>query len=77
MSIKKALPYVRIPAKSAVYRFGTPVTALDSQALLRFDKSGWTVDRNSEEGWAVVGDSEGRRLVVEVCFSVQYNVTRC
>jgi len=62
--MSKVLPLVRFPAQTAVYRFGAKSLAR-SEAILRFDE-GLTIPREGRHGWAVVGDSEGRRLAVEV-----------
>jgi hypothetical protein len=62
--MSKVLPLVRFPAQTAVYRFGAK-SSLRSEAILRFDK-GLTIPREGRHGWAIVGDSEGRRLAVEV-----------
>lgn len=66
--MKSALPLVRLPPNAVSHRFGTPPTAPRSTALLRFPSSGWTIDtpNSSKQGWAIVGDAEGRRLAVEV-----------
>lgn len=63
--MSKALPLVNLPARTAVYRFGTPSTASRASALLRFEQ-GLTIPRDGRQGWAIVGDGEGRRLAVEV-----------
>lgn len=66
--MKNPLPLVKLPPSAAVYRFGTPHAAPTSTALLRFPSSGWTVDSpesSCKQGWAIVGDVEGRRLAVE------------
>lgn len=63
-----SLPLVRLPSKAVVHRFGAPTSAPPSSALLRFPAQGWTINRESAkpEGWAIVGDAEGRKLAVEV-----------
>ncbi|KAK8853244.1 hypothetical protein IAR55_003946 [Kwoniella newhampshirensis] len=74
----KPLPLVRLPPNALVHRFGTPTSAPRSSALLRFSEQGWTISpsstsssssQNKTEGWAVVGDAEGRRLAVETLLS--------
>lgn len=72
--MKAALPLVRLPANAGIYRFGTPTPAPRSSAILRFPSKGWTIrhakgDGGAKQGWAVVGDAEGRRLAVEACSS--------
>ena len=68
--MKSPLSLVRIPPNASIHRFGTPTTAPRSSALLRFPVQGWTIDRQTDrtvpQGWAIVGDAEGRRLAVEV-----------
>jgi hypothetical protein len=59
------LPLVRFPAQTTVHRFGAPSSANRASALLRFDK-GLTIPKEGRQGWAIVGDGEGRRLAVEV-----------
>jgi len=63
--MSKALPLVRFPSRTAVYRFGAPATAARASALLRFEE-GLTISKEGRQGWAIVGDGEGRRLAVEV-----------
>lgn len=66
------LPLVRIPGGTTIYRLGAG--NLDARsALLRFGQKGWTISQSTvdssgrtTEGWAIVGDAEGRRLAVEV-----------
>ncbi|WWC64550.1 uncharacterized protein I303_107160 [Kwoniella dejecticola CBS 10117] len=66
------LPLVRFPPNALIHRLGSPNTS-KSTALLRFPERGWTINTNSEsnkkEGWAIVGDSEGRKLAVETLLS--------
>lgn len=64
-TMSKALSLVRLPAQTAIHRFGSPAHASRSSALLRFDQ-GLTIPRDGQQGWAIVGDGEGRRLAVEV-----------
>ncbi|OXB35396.1 hypothetical protein LQV05_006206 [Cryptococcus neoformans] len=66
-----SLPLVRLPSKAVVHRFGAPTSAPPSSALLRFPAQGWTINRKSAkpEGWAIVGDAEGRKLAVETLLS--------
>jgi hypothetical protein len=59
------LPLVRFPARTAVFRFGAPSTASRASALLRFEE-GLTIPKEGKQGWAIVGDGDGRRLAVEV-----------
>ncbi|WVO18555.1 hypothetical protein L204_106274 [Cryptococcus depauperatus] len=61
------LPLVNLLPKTVVHRFGTPASAPPSSALLRFPIQGWTISREptKPEGWAVVGDAQGRRLIVD------------
>lgn len=63
-----SLPLVRLPSQATIHRFGTPPSSPRSSALLRFGEIGWTISREAKQGWAIVGDSEGRRHAVEVCF---------
>jgi hypothetical protein len=70
--MSKALPLVRFPANTAVYRFGARSDAARSEAILRFDK-GLTIPKTGKSGWAIVGDGEGRRLAVEVGLLSLYN----
>ncbi|KAK4684046.1 hypothetical protein P7C73_g6157, partial [Tremellales sp. Uapishka_1] len=64
------LPLVRLPANATIHRFGTPNPSPASSALLRFGKEGWTIRRDtSKEGWAIVGDAEGRKLAVDTLLS--------
>ncbi|WWD19660.1 hypothetical protein CI109_104122 [Kwoniella shandongensis] len=76
----RTLPLVRFPPNALVHRFGTPASAPRSSALLRFSQQGWTISpspssssvpgtQGKKEGWAVVGDAEGRRLAVETLLS--------
>lgn len=68
-----SLPLVRIPASTSVHRLGASSLA-PASAVLRFGQTGWTIPRSSakdgRQGWAIVGDAEGRRLMVEVCLAV-------
>ncbi len=66
--MSRHLPLVRLPPKATIHRFGTPSTAPRSSALLRFPEQGWEITRDPEKprGCAIVGDAQGRRLVVEV-----------
>jgi hypothetical protein len=66
------LPLVRFPARTAVYRFGAPATASRGNALLRFEQ-GLTIPKEGRQGWAIVGDGEGRRLAVEVSHSLVHS----
>lgn len=59
------IPYIRLPPKARVHPFGTAKLE-DKNALLKFPAEGWLVNEGGEEGWAIVGDAEGRRLAVEV-----------
>lgn len=59
------LPLVRFPARTAVYRFGASSNASRASALLRFE-DGLTIPKEGKQGWAIVGDGEGRRIAVEV-----------
>lgn len=68
-TLARRAPYVRLPANAQVFPLGTG-RADASRALLRFD-AGWTIDGSNTEGWAIVGDSEGRRLAVEVSAGVR------
>ena len=67
------LPLVRLPPCATVHKLGA-ASLTPSTALLRFGDKGWTIPHGSESkgssraGWAIVGDSEGRRLAVEVRF---------
>jgi hypothetical protein len=63
--VMSALPLVRFPARTAVFRFGAPSTASRASALLRFEE-GLIIPKEGKQGWAIVGDGEGRRLAVEV-----------
>lgn len=56
-------PLVQLPANAQVISFGT---GRAGDALLRFPAAGWAIDDAAAEGWAVVGDADGRRLAVEV-----------
>ena len=71
--VTMSLPLVRIPASTSVHRLGTSSLAPTS-AVLRFGQTGWTIPRSSakdgRQGWAIVGDAEGRRLMVEVRLAV-------
>ena len=66
--MSKRLPLVRLPSSTAIFKLGTPTTASRHEALLRFPSEGWTVDQevSKGQGWAIVGDAEGRKAVVEV-----------
>jgi hypothetical protein len=72
------LPLVRLPPFAAIHRFGTPISAPRSAALLRFPQQGWTINQPLDvkaEGWAIVGDAEGRKHIVEVtCTSCWLNI---
>lgn len=68
-TIVRRAPHVRLPANATVFPFGTG-RADATKALLRFPDEGWTIDDSNTEGWAIVGDSEGRRLAVEVSTSL-------
>jgi hypothetical protein len=63
------LPLVRLPANTLIHRFGNPSNAAES-AILRFPSVGLTIRQGSKDGvpqgWAIVGDGEGRRLAIEV-----------
>ncbi len=59
----KPVPLVRMPPSARVLPLGS---VGEDQALLRFPEPGWKVNEGGEEGWAIVGDSAGRRLAVEV-----------
>lgn len=71
LSDEMSLPLVRIPAATSVHRLGTSSLA-PSSAILQFGQQGWTIPRSARQdgrqrqGWAIVGDAEGRRLMVEV-----------
>ncbi|WVQ84610.1 hypothetical protein IAT38_006765 [Cryptococcus sp. DSM 104549] len=72
----RSLPLVRLPSQASVHRFGTPPSAPRSSALLRFPDKGWTINREADagaakrsEGWAIVGDADGRRAAVETLLS--------
>lgn len=71
-----SLPLVKLPPKAVVHRFGAPTSA-PSSALLRFPAQGWTINKESAkpEGWAIVGDADGRKLAVEVRHSVLSSAT--
>lgn len=56
---------VNLPASAQIYPLGA-ARLKDRDALLRFPKQGLTIRDGGEEGWAIVGDPAGRRLVVEV-----------
>ena len=62
------LPLVRLPPNTTVHRFGTPVITSNPSPLLRFPEQGWEITRvpRDARGWAILGDAEGRRLIVEV-----------
>lgn len=62
----KAVPFVRLPPSARVFPLGTPSTASDESALLKFPSKGWTINDGGKEGWAILGDAEGRKLAVEV-----------
>lgn len=73
------LPLVRIPAQSAIHKYGASANPPRAQSLLRFNERGWTINpvngaeagsKKKPEGWAVLGDGEGRRRIVEVCCPV-------
>ncbi|WRT70198.1 uncharacterized protein IL334_007192 [Kwoniella shivajii] len=66
--MSKSLPLVKFPPKTLIHRFGSSNTS-PSTALLRFPIQGWTINRSQKEGWAIVGDAEGRRLAVETLLS--------
>ncbi|WWC94911.1 hypothetical protein V866_001763 [Kwoniella sp. B9012] len=66
--MSRSLPLVRLPSNALIHRFGSPNTS-SANALLRFPSQGWTINRSNREGWAVVGDSEGRKLAVETLLS--------
>ncbi|WVQ66959.1 uncharacterized protein L199_005150 [Kwoniella botswanensis] len=66
--MSRSLPLVRLPSNALIHRFGSPNTS-SANALLRFPSQGWTINRSKREGWAVVGDSEGRKLAVETLLS--------
>ncbi|CAD6577152.1 MAG: hypothetical protein TREMPRED_001871 [Tremellales sp. Tagirdzhanova-0007] len=61
------LPLVRLPPNTTVHRFGTPVITSNPSPLLRFPEQGWEITRvpRDARGWAILGDAEGRRLIVE------------
>lgn len=62
---------MKLPPLTTVHRLGAATLDPES-ALLRLSKKGWTIPfssagaRGSRDGWAILGDSEGRRLAVEV-----------
>ena len=64
------LPLVRLPSFASIYPLGAPTSISATSALLRFGEVGWTVNQGrsggQHEGWAIVGDGEGRRATVEV-----------
>ncbi|EIW72011.1 hypothetical protein TREMEDRAFT_25255 [Tremella mesenterica DSM 1558] len=62
------LPLVRLLPHAGVYRYGTPTTS-PSAAILRLADKGWTISQAPKEGWAVVGDTDGRKLAVETLLS--------
>ncbi|WVW86198.1 hypothetical protein I302_108240 [Kwoniella bestiolae CBS 10118] len=66
--MSKHLPLVKLPSNALIHRLGSS-TPTPSTALLRFPSKGWTIDKSKKEGWAVVGDSEGRKLAVETLLS--------
>ncbi|KAK6909386.1 hypothetical protein I203_103403 [Kwoniella mangroviensis CBS 8507] len=66
--MSKPLPLVKLPSNALIHRFGSPNTS-STNALLRFPTQGWTINKSKKEGWAVVGDSEGRKLAVETLLS--------
>lgn len=66
ISAIKPDPFVRLPPSAKVYALGTAANPTDDAALLRFPEQGWTVNDGGSEGWAIVGDSEGRKLAVDV-----------
>jgi hypothetical protein len=77
--MKSPLPLVRLPANAAIHRFGTPTSAPRSSALLRLGQEGWTIDQQAgvpKQGWAIVGDAEGRRLAVDARASSPTNRSR-
>ncbi|WOO82323.1 putative ABC transporter ATP-binding protein [Vanrija pseudolonga] len=60
-----AKPHVQLPPAATVHPFGSAQAAEAKDALLRFPEAGWRVSGDGSEGWAIVGDAEGRRLAVE------------
>ena len=67
LAMTTPLPLVRLPASATIHRLGSASLARNT-AVLRFPSAGWTIDRDEARprGWAIVGDSEGRRLAAEV-----------
>ncbi|WWC72044.1 uncharacterized protein I206_106004 [Kwoniella pini CBS 10737] len=66
--MSKSLPLVRFPPNALIHRLGSPNTSI-STALLRFPEQGWTINKDNKEGWAIVGDSEGRKLAIDTLLS--------
>lgn len=64
-----AKPHVQLPPAATVHPFGSAQAVEAKDALLRFPEAGWRVSDGGSEGWAIVGDAEGRRLAVEVRYS--------
>lgn len=69
-TLARRAPLVHLPQKARVFPLGTGKVD-ETKALLRFE-DGWVIDDTKKEGWAVVGDSEGRRLAVEVSSPVPF-----
>ncbi|TXT10882.1 hypothetical protein VHUM_02387 [Vanrija humicola] len=57
--------HVQLPPAATVHPFGSAQAAEAKDALLRFPADGWRIGAGGSEGWAIVGDAEGRRLAVE------------
>lgn len=60
------VPFIRFPKQARIVPLGTPTQNEEKDALLRFPDKQWIVNNGGDEGWAIVGDAEGRRLAIEV-----------
>lgn len=60
------VPFIRFPKQARVVPLGTPTNIEDKDVLLHFPDKQWVVKNGGDEGWAIVGDAEGRRLAIEV-----------
>jgi len=58
-------PLVRLPPSARVFPLGVAKLE-DKNAILKFPEAGLTIRDGGDDGWAIVGDAEGRRLAVEV-----------
>lgn len=64
----KPSPLINIPPHSCIYPLGVVPNATQTP-LLKFSKNGLLVPSEGKMGLAIVGDGEGRRLLVDVSWA--------